>query len=101
MVNWINNAEFLVRAFKRFENLQKKILILNQVVASLHPTPYYPTNTGLERTITAAGEVDDISDCNCIFGSERSLRSANVVGHVGHVGHVGLSVCPHYALQLF
>ena len=29
-----------------------------------------------------------------IFGSERSLRSSNVVGHVG------LSVLPHYALKL-
>ena len=31
-----------------------------------------------------------------VFGSERSLRSADVVG-----GSVGLWVCPHYALQLF
>ena len=35
-----------------------------------------------------------------IFGSKRSLRSADVVSlWVG--GSVGLSVCPHYALQLF
>ena len=34
----MNNAEFLVHAFKRFENLQKKILIRNHVVSSLHLT---------------------------------------------------------------
>ena len=38
--------------------------------------------------------------CYPFFGSERSLRSADVVS-LWVVGSVGLSVGPHYALQLF
>ena len=75
--------------------LEKNICFINAVLQLLYSVSFIRNLVKEKAYKTDRDTLTPISDeVSRIFGSERSLRSANVVGHVW-------VMCPHYALQLF